>query len=216
MNGRISSALIARYRRVSPCRAGFTLVELLLVLALILIATGMVFPPVLRLMADQPLKEAADRARSQLTNVRLKALDAGVAWQFRFEPGGRHYLWMPHEPVTSSASPETTAVTATTAAPDADSGPQSSELPQKVNFAADLDGTPFVVEHLPPEMLAGLSNAYALGQVSWSTPVVFQPDGSAVDVELAVIDSRDRQMRLSVRGLTGGVTVFPIETRRRR
>ena len=200
--------------RVSD-RAGFTFVELLLVLALLLIATGLVFPAVLRLMADQPLKEAAERARSQLAAVRLKALDDGVAWQFRFEPGGRHYLWMPQEPATAPAGSANPAATTVTATADANSGPQSSELPQKVLFAADVNGTPFNVEHLPPEMLAGLPDAYALGQVSWSSPVVFQPDGSTVDVELAVIDARDRQMRLSVRGLTGGVIVFPMETRRR-
>src|SRR5207244_7163871 len=79
-------------------RAGFTFVELMLVLALLLVASSLVVPPVLRLMADQPLKEAAERARSQLANVRLKALDSSVAWQFRFEPGGRRYLWMPLEP----------------------------------------------------------------------------------------------------------------------
>ena len=200
-------------------RAGFTFVEMLLVLALLLIAAGLVFPPVLRLMADQPLKEAVERARSQLTTVRLKALDTGVAWQFRFEPGGRHYLWMPQEPLASTTSPANsvaTSVTATRASTETNSGPQSSELPQKVFFAADANGISFGVEHLSPETLAGLPNAYALGQVSWSTPVVFQPDGSAIDVELAVLDARDRQMRLGVRGLTGGVTVYPIETRRRR
>jgi type II secretory pathway pseudopilin PulG len=190
-------------------------VELLLVLSLLLIATGLVFPPLLRLMADQPLKEAAERTRSQLATVRLKALDAGVAWQFRFEPGGCHYLWMPQEPAASPTGTANLAATSVPANTEATSAPQTSELPQKIRFATDLNGTPFGVEHLPPEMLAGLPNAYALGQVGWSSPVVFQPDGSAVDVELAVLDARDRQMRLTIRGLTGGVTVFPLETRRR-
>lgn len=60
---------------------------MLLVLAILLIITGVVFPPVLRMMADQPLKEAAERARVQLASVRLKALDSSAAWQLRFEPG---------------------------------------------------------------------------------------------------------------------------------
>ena len=64
-------------------------------------------------------------------------------------------------------------------------------------------------------MVAGLSNGYQMAQVGWSAPLTFQPDGSAMDSELAVIDVRDRQIRLAVRGFTGGVTVFSIETRRR-
>ena len=198
--------------------AGFTFVELLVVLALLLVASSLVFPPVLRLMADQPLKEAAERARAQLANVRLKALDSSIAWQFRFEPGGRRYLWMPLEPSSVIAGPASSAnvsAAPTTSTTDSNSGPQTAELPKGIVFAADSNGMPFGVEHLPPEMVAGLSNSYELAQVGWSRPLAFQPDGSASDLELAVIDARDRQIRLTVRGLTGGVTVFSLQTRRR-
>ena len=94
---------LLRWRK--QARDGFTFAELLLVLALLLIVTGLVFPPVLRMMADQPLKEGAERARTKLANTRLKALDHSAAWQFRFEPGGRRYLWMPMEPIRSGRCP---------------------------------------------------------------------------------------------------------------
>ena len=190
----------------------------MLVLALLLVASSLVVPPVLRLMADQPLKEAAERARSQLANVRLKALDSSVAWQFRFEPGGRRYLWMPLEPSSGNVGPASSAIVAAalmTSTTDSNSGPQTGELPKGIVFAADSNGMPFGVEHLSPDLFAGLSNAYGLTEVGWSLPLAFQPDGSASDLELAVIDARDRQIRLTVRGLTGGVTVFSMETRRR-
>ena len=200
------------HRRRSQARDGFTFAELLLVLAILLIITGVVFPPVLRMMADQPLKEAAERARVQLASVRLKALDSSAAWQLRFEPGGRRYLWMPTETnsVATSASSNAVTSSANTAA-----GPTAGELPKGITFSSDLNGTPLSVERLPQELVAGMPNAYQLAQVGWSAPVTFQPDGSAVDSELAVIDSRSRQVRLTVRGFTGGVTVSPIETRRR-
>ncbi len=196
-------------------RGGFTLAEILLVLAVLVVISGLIFPPVLRLMADQPLKEAAERARSQLANVRFKALDTNVAWQFRFEPGGGHYLWMPQESASSTAAVDSTNGSATSSTAATQSGPQTAELPKGIVFASAINGVPFGVEHLPPEMVMGAANSYELTQVAWSVPLTFQPDGSAADSELAVVDSRDRQMRLMIRGLTGGVIVAPMETRTR-
>lgn len=194
--------------------AGFTFAELLLVLALLLVISGLVLPPVMRMMADQPLKEAAERTRSQIATVRLKALDSSAAWQFRFEPGGRHYLWTPQE--SNSSTPDTSgAGAANNAATNPLSGPAFGELPKGINFLSDINGVPLTVERLPQAMVAGLSNGYEMAQVGWSAPMTFQPDGSAMDSELAVIDARDRQIRLAVRGFTGGVTVSSIENRRR-
>ena len=57
-------------RRRKQARDGFTFAEMLLVLAVLLIVMGLVFPPVLRMMADQPLKEGAERARTKLASTR--------------------------------------------------------------------------------------------------------------------------------------------------
>ncbi len=200
-------------RRRKQARDGFTFAEMLLVLALLLIVTGLVFPPVLRMMADQPLKEGAERARTKLANTRLKALDHSTAWQFRFEPGGQHYAWMPMEPVSSAGSSGATSgsSTTTTSVTEITIG----ELPKGINFSSDINGIPLSVERLPEQLVAGLPNAYQLMQVGWSAPLTFQPDGSAVDAELAVLDASNRQIRLTLRGLTGGVIVSRIETRSR-
>jgi Tfp pilus assembly protein FimT len=192
---------------------GFTFAELLLVVTILLIVSGLVFPPVLRMIADQPLKEAAERARAQIANVRLKALDSSAAWQFRFEPGGRRFLWMPEElPQATAGSNGAGAATSSTAT---STQLTFGELPKGVNFLSDVNGIALTVERLPQQLVAGLPNGYQLAQVGWSAPLSFQPDGSAMDSELAVIDARDQQIRLSVRGFTGGVTVSSIETRRR-
>lgn len=202
------------HRRRRLARDGFTFAEMLLVLALLLIVTGVVFPPVLRMMADQPLKEGAERARVQLASVRLKALDSSAAWQLRFEPGGRRYLWMPTETVSAAASTGSSAG-AVAAPTNTTSGPTAGELPKGITFSSGLNGTPLPVERLRQEIVAGMPNAYQLAQVGWSAPLTFQPDGSSADSELAVVDARNRQIRLTVRGFTGGVTVSSIEIRRR-
>jgi len=186
---------------------------MLLVLTVLLIVSGLVFPPVLRMMADQPLKEAAERTRAQIANVRLKALDFSAAWQFRFEPGGRHYLWMPQESNTSAPAGGNSGATNNSPA-NPTIGPAFAELPKGISFLSDINGVPLTVERLPQEMVAGLPDGYQMSQIGWSSPLTFQPDGSSLDAELAVIDARGRQIRLTLRGFTGGVTVSSIENRR--
>ncbi len=208
-HGRISCRVVRR-------RSAFTIAEILLVLAVLVVISGLIFPPVLRLMADQPLKEGAERARAQLATVRFKALDSTAAWQFRFEPGGSHYLCMPQESASSTATGGAANGNASTASTGAvQSGPQTGELPKGIVFSSDMNGVPFGVEHIPAELVMGSANAYELTQVAWSVPLTFQPDGSTADSELAVVDARNKQMRLIVRGLTGGVVVTPMETRTR-
>lgn len=221
MNPRHKRFALRRLSEVVPQnpREGFTFAEMLLVMALLLIITGVVFPPVLRMMSDQPLKEGTEKARQQLATVRVRALDSSVSWQFRFEPGGRKFLWMPEEslasgPVNSSGSSSPSNVTSASASVAASL--QTGELPNGIQFASDVDGIPFGIERLPQELLAGRPDSYQLTQTGWSSPLVFLPDGSTTDFELAVVDARNRQMRLTLRGLTGGVTVSPIEPRRRR
>lgn len=203
------------HRRQKQARDGFTFAELLLVLGVLLIITGLVFPPVLRMMADQPLKEAAERARAQLATVRIKALDSSAAWQLRFEPGGSHYLWMPTETNVAAASSGSSTDIAIAQPMEAIGGPQVGELPKGVTFSSDINGVPLTVERLPQELVIGMANAYEMSQIGWSAPVTFQADGSADDSEFAVVDSTNRQIRLTIRGFTGGVTVSPIEIRRR-
>ena len=136
------------------------------------------------------------------------ALDSGVTYQFRFEPEGQHYLMIPYE-------------SDVLAAPDASSGDSAStlggasfkyagKLPEDIRFAfeEDVDGT---AERLPDELLDGLPDAHDLKDAAWSPPLLFYPDGTAIDAAFRAIDSKSQLVRLSVRGLTGAVTVSSVE-----
>lgn len=198
---------------------GFTFAELLLVLTILLVVSGLVFPPVLRMMADQPLKDAVERTRAQLANVRLRALDSSSPWQFRFEPGGQRYLWMPQELLSrtgAGGSSGTSGSRSMAVPPNTGPGIQSGTLPKGMYFLSEANGEALTVERLPSELLSGLPDGYQLAQTGWSAPITFQPDGSTTDAQLVIVNARGRQMRLTIRGFTGGITVFPIEDRSRR
>lgn len=74
---------------------GYTLLELLLVVAILVIFASAVAPTVVARMAEYRLKQAAETARFALSATRIHAIDVSSIYQFRFEPGGRRFLAVP-------------------------------------------------------------------------------------------------------------------------
>lgn len=185
---------------------GFTLLEMLLVLAVLLALASLAWPPVQRLYAEQQIKDAVEQVRGKLAGTRLKALDAGLTYQFRFEPEGTAYLLLPYD-----------AELVAPAAADAEGGQAlmrfADMLPEGMRFEAASENLAGI-ERLRTDRLEGLPNPQRLSEKSWSPPLLFYSDGSAMDAAFDVVDEENRSIRLSVRGLTGGVTVSKIEFRR--
>ena len=102
-------------RCAQETRCGYTLLEMLMVLSVLVVMTAIVFPPLNRMYADHYLKRSVEEVRIKLTSTRIHALDSGVTYQFRFEPEGQHYLVIPYE-------------SDILAAPDAFSGNNASTL----------------------------------------------------------------------------------------
>jgi hypothetical protein len=60
-------------------------------------------------------------------------------------------------------------------------------------------------------LLTGLASADEFASVNWSAPVVFHPDGTAGMARIVIRDKKSRIVTVSVRALTGGVSVSKIE-----
>ena len=88
-------------RRITqqPCRSnsGFSLFELLIVLALILTISGLAAPTLMDRVQNGRIQEAAENVREVLANARRYAIDAGVDYQFRFEVNGQAVAAIPAE-----------------------------------------------------------------------------------------------------------------------
>src|SRR4051794_11573982 len=69
-------------------RHGFTLLELLLVMALIVVLGAMAFPPIEAMYADARLVAAADQIRARWADARNQAIDEGRAYRFAIQPDG--------------------------------------------------------------------------------------------------------------------------------
>ena len=72
-----------------------------------------------------------------------------------------------------------------------------SRLPENVTFThAEIAGSNEVLATMP-RILEG----------SWSTPILFYPDGTTSDASLVLTGSRGTSIRVTLRGLTGVASV---------
>lgn len=116
---------------------------------------------------------------------------------------------------TSTGSPVGTGGTASTGSNTATESSEATTfspiavktltLPKGLEFMAPGPPLEPMPERVQSNLTGGLTNA------NWSAGIVFQPDGSAVNEVWSLVSQRGRQIRISVRGLTGGVRISPLE-----
>ncbi|MEO2032139.1 MAG: prepilin-type N-terminal cleavage/methylation domain-containing protein [Planctomycetaceae bacterium] len=181
-------------------RTGFTLLELLVVVAILVVMAAMVAPNVVNQMQETRVAQAAESVRDVISRSRTFALDAGIDYQFRYEPNGRNFVVIPLElePVDSNSS-----------AGDSETSSYvrlSGELNEGFRLLA-VDDDQQKIESLEAAWFGQLDNALQLSQASWSEPVIFRFDGTADDAAIQVTTDERLAADLSVRGLTGGVSV---------
>lgn len=174
-------------------RGAFTLIEVLLVVAIMVTMIGLAWTPLLRSWGDHRLKAATEDVRSVLAGTRINSLENDATWQFRYEPGGNRYVRVPYQQTESETS---SAV-----------GRMSLVLPEGLTFNESNAVAGTRSEPLSALDVQGLADAGELTGVSWSEPILFYSDGTATELTFQVIDSEAGEMTVSVRDLTGAVSV---------
>jgi prepilin-type N-terminal cleavage/methylation domain-containing protein len=191
---RIESGDLMQTNQHTQSRRGYTLLEMLLVLSLLIVIAGFSAPHLMGAFRENQLKEAAEAVRVMAASTRIRALDSDSIWQFRFEPGGRRYVRVPYEELGDAEKIKA----------EKDSG----ELPESMVFSGSATASG---EQLDETVLEGLPDAGDLSSVTWSSPILFFPDGTAVDAEFHVESEKIGVRRILVREITGAVRVKKIE-----
>lgn len=200
-----------------PRQPGFTLFEMLLVLALLVALLALTFPTLARLQVEHQLKQGAELVRLEITSTRLHALESGMDYQFRFEPGGTHFIAVPAEYQAIQAQ-ATAAQNNPGGTPAAVYWKAEGEFQVKVKFSADtskLFGNQTLLQQppaqpLPAEFLTGFKDVAKLTSLAWSPPLIFKPDGSTQDFSVEIEDEKGAYVVLEVRGITGGTQLSQI------
>jgi prepilin-type N-terminal cleavage/methylation domain-containing protein len=191
---------IARQRSGSNRGTGFTLLELLVVVAILVLLAALVAPNVVARMQENRVAQAAESVRDVISRSRTFALDAGIDYQFRYETNGRNFVVLPleMEPADSNSSfgdSETSNYVRLT-----------GELDDGLRLLA-IDDDEQTVESLESAWFGQLANSLQLSQATWSSPIIFYFDGTADDAEFQVTSDDKVAADLTIRGLTGRVSV---------
>jgi prepilin-type N-terminal cleavage/methylation domain-containing protein len=187
---------------------GLTLLEMLLVLAVLAVAIVVLYPATERLYRTHRFRQAVEQIRARLAATRVRAIDEGVIYRFQYEPDGQRFLAIPHRQLWRTADDSNGRLEN----PNGVSSAQRvfGKLPRGMRFAA-AEGRG---ERISRQQLDAFPDADELATVTWSKPVLFYPDGSSDDGEIPVTGGDDQFVRLSVRGLTGAARVVHDRSRR--
>src|SRR5262249_27782851 len=113
-------------------RSGFTLLEVLLVMAILVILMAVSFPSMMAMYGDSKVRGAADEVVGAWAEARARAIDDGIAYRFAVMPGKERYRIAPDSPDYWDGSKETSD--------DADDGKcKTGSLPSGIVFNLGQD-----------------------------------------------------------------------------
>ncbi|MEZ6059056.1 MAG: prepilin-type N-terminal cleavage/methylation domain-containing protein [Planctomycetaceae bacterium] len=184
-------------------RSGFSLMELMIVLGLLVAVAAIATPTLLSEMRNNRVYDAGETVREVLAESRRLAIDSGIDYQFRYEPNGQHFIVVPTEiepKDSNSLIGEQSTSTYVRLTGDLGSGFRIRAM----------DDTQDTAERLGPEWFGNVQDGALLAQKSWSTARLFRFDGTSDDFKFRVTDDAERTVEISVRGLTGAVRLSQV------
>jgi type II secretion system protein H len=184
--------------------AGFTLFELLLVLAILAIVLGMAIPALRRLARRSEVQDAARQLRVTLLQARLRAIESGVPRWFRYQRGAS--AWE-----VAAAGGANAGAAAPAGAPEDADRPQAGAPRRPLAVAQTLPaGVRFLDPSADPARSAASGSTGDESHTDWSEAVLFLPNGRADNARFR-LGNDQYWMDITVRGLTGRVQIGPVQ-----
>jgi prepilin-type N-terminal cleavage/methylation domain-containing protein len=200
-------------------RTGFTLMELMLVLSILVVIGSMAVPSLNNMMERQRIRSAADEMRLVWDSARIKAMRTGQAQIFKCQVGTNGYSIEPlilHDDVNNvgegatvlngGVAVQTTSSTYGMTTSLATTSDLAQKLDESLSFTSCV-----VAGDIRAYSIAqsGQSNAVSVQSVNQS--VIFYPDGSTSTAELKFKNERGDSIGIQIRGLTGHTKLLPFE-----
>jgi prepilin-type N-terminal cleavage/methylation domain-containing protein len=188
-------------------RRAYTLMELLLVLAIIVIAAAAVAPSFRGVIRSTALKSAASELRAALTKAHVLAMKSGRTQMFQYELGASKYKIEPYiagDDEIESVEGDPTGAFAGSSTSQHHSTPDKT-LPEGIKFTAGDFAIESRAERIEREV--GTSSS---GGATWSRPILFFTDGSSVDAFIVIGNEHNSGIRIDLRGMTAALKVSDV------
>ncbi len=201
------------FPRARNRRRAFTLIEVMLTLSLLVVIVALAWPALDKPFANQRLRRSADRIRAEWGRARVKAMDTGEIYLFRFMPEGDRYCieqGTSAEQAADATSYGQVSRSAGGPASRAATSRRERPLPGGVTFHAGETVADTRSAMLESESTSTSSSSYG-STGEWSQPIYFYPDGTTSTARLALKNEHERYIELSLRGLTGVAYVGEIQ-----
>jgi len=200
---------------VGHFRRAFTLLEVVIVLVLVVILSGLAYNALMRPMAARRLQLAADQIRAEWIRARNRAMANGQTYCFQCELGGNGYMLVAYDASSYSTGSTEGLFDSGTGVQGSSDVPlmqitageeQRKELPERITFAdAQVDGMEQMAAFTedPTALTTPLTPMDSLDGSS----ILFFPDGTTSSALITLENEYGRRIDVSLRGLTGAVLV---------
>jgi type II secretion system protein H len=167
-------------------RHGFTLFELIVVLALLLLLAALILPSLSAFRGDTRQRAVADTIRGELAVARARAMEEGRPYRVSLSEDGSRIR----------------------RAPDDTNFEQAAALDGASGSSPAVD---YAFEHVTAFVMPAPDGTQSQSMNGWVTVATVQPDGTCrEDTALLVLKEEDRAgLYIRVRGLTSGSRVVP-------
>ncbi|MFO1021178.1 MAG: hypothetical protein U0903_10835 [Planctomycetales bacterium] len=175
-------------------RRGESLFEVVVVMSVMVGLASMSWPTLRASLSKNELQSAARQVASDMSKARLKAMESGVPYEFRYQPDQRKYE------ITALHAPEATVAKDEGAQAPAEA--TTAEEPEKICRELS-EGLKFVAAQLAKEEEAAKPVELASADTEWSRPIVFYPNGRSSTGRLELEGARDFRVEIKLNSLTG-------------
>ena len=169
-----------------PARRGFTLFELIVVMALLLLLAAVILPSVGAFRGDTRQRAGADIIRGELAIARSRAMEEGRPYRIAISQDGKRIR----------------------RAPDTLDFGEVAAFGHQDGSAVAVD---FEFEHVTAEVFTEQTDMATEPVNGWVTIAIVKPDGTCHSDQVFVVvkEENNGQTRVRIRGLTGSSRVVP-------